>query len=165
MFDDYGNIREWYKFGIVSRGGWLLLCLCKDNSLKVRQKRFYITQHDDPPSLRSRKTHELRLNARSTLPFHSLIQPFIYSRSVQRSPRKQGRRKKEGSAAAMHPLAVTLHFCRGFFHARSWAALPCGAVCVWHKVWEAGGTGGGGAAGLKRQWGDFFLLLQDLHLR
>ena len=32
-------------------GGWLLFCLCKDNSLKVRQKRFYITQHDDPPSL------------------------------------------------------------------------------------------------------------------
>ena len=80
-------------------GGWLLFCLCKDNSLKVRQKRFYITQHDDPSSLEAGK----RMSSGSTLaqPFlsiHSFSLSFIQGPSVRRSPRKRnkGEERKRG---------------------------------------------------------------------
>ena len=76
-------------------GGWLLFCLCKDNSLKVRQKRFYITQHDDPSSLEAGK----RMSSGSTLaqPFlsiHSFSLSFIQGPSSVRQGNKGEERKR-----------------------------------------------------------------------
>ena len=76
-------------------GGWLLFCFCKDNSLKVRQKRFYITQHDDRCFVDGgRKTHELRLNAQPFPSIHSFSLSFIQGPAFA----EETREKKEGSA-------------------------------------------------------------------
>ena len=73
-------------------GGWLLFCLCKDNSLKVRQKRFYITQHDDPPSLFRGWREENACSLNPSFPFtHSAFHLF----KVRPAFAEETREKKE----------------------------------------------------------------------